>query len=183
MRRQFKDDMSLRAALRELPPREPPAAVWERIQADLAAVAEPPAGYRPRRADVALAACIAVCATAALFVGFAYERLDDASMVTASSNEAVHEPVELAALVAESARLERTLVALPRYDGVVRVGTASTIAGLEDYIAWIDAEMSATEAFDVDPGYRQVLLQERVELMTALIDVQYAQLSATVLLQ
>jgi len=135
-----------------------------------------------RRAYVALAASAGLGAAAALFVGFGFERADDAP-VTAGSANAARQPEALAALVAESARLERTLVALPRYDGVVRVGTASTIAGLEDHIAWIDDTLSASEAYDVDPVYRQALWRERVEMMTALIDVQYAQLPATVLLQ
>ena len=185
MRRRTEDDMSLRTALRELPQRDPPEAAWGKIQAKLDEL-PPMRSKRRLRPPLAIAASLVFAAAAAVLLYTATIQDQPQLAVTGiepGRDATDDQPGDLAALVEESARLERTLYALPRFDGVVRVGTASTIAGLEDHIAWIDAELSASEALDADPGYRQVLWQERVEIMNALIDVQYAQLPAFVLLQ
>jgi hypothetical protein len=168
--------------LRALPRCEPPAAVWDRIQAELAHGTQPQRKIRRRWTHMALAASVLLAAVVVLFAQLRSQRNDE-SAVTERPLTAALRSVELAALVAESERLERELIALPRIDGVVRAGTASTIAGLEDHIAFIDAELSASEALDADPIYRQALWQERIEVMNALVDVQYAQLPAAMLFQ
>ena len=198
MRRRTENDLTLRDALRELPPCEPPASAWDAIEARLAgapdiAAATPSARWPERRramswAGMGTAAAVALMTAAmVLRAPVPQQRSPNAvtpALVTPEFTSPERASVNtLDALVAESARLERTLVALPRFDGVVRVGTASTIAGLEDHIAWIDAELSAGEAFDADLVFREALWRERVDVMNALIDVQYAQLPATVLLQ
>jgi len=182
MRRRAEDDLSLRAALRALPRHEPPAAVWDRVQAKLAEGAQAQRTTRRRWTHIALAASIVLAAVTALLTQMSSQGGNEATPLEGPFTAGLP-PAELADLVAESERLERTLVALPRFDGVVRVGTASTIAGLEDHIAFIDAEISASEALDADPIYRQALWQERVEVMNALVDVQYARIPAAMLFQ
>jgi hypothetical protein len=176
--------MSLRSALRRLPACEPPAVIWRRIEASLAGPGVPsaPGGHAAgaRSAHYAVAAGLAAILVLAAVVLSGHSGSSD---VPEHVEQAVDSGGDLAELLAESARLERALVSLPRHDGVIRVGTASTIAGLEDHIAWLDAELSMSAAFDMDPSYREVLWRERVDVMNALVDVQYAQLPARVLLQ
>ena len=53
--------------------------------------------------------------------------------------------------------------------------TASAIAGLEDRIAIVDAQLSYAAAQKVETPYRQALWGERVELMNALVYVRFAE--------
>jgi hypothetical protein len=143
--------------LRELPQLPAPPGVWERVLE----------GERARRAarrfwrrTSALAAALAVVAA-----GVA------AYLVNARSAE---EAAQYQALVAESARLERVLAELPSRPLMVG-STASTIAGLEDRIAIVDAQLSYAAARNVETPYRQALWGERVELMNALVYVRFAE--------
>jgi hypothetical protein len=79
-----------------------------------------------------------------------------------------------ASLVQESARLERVLDGLRAQPRVVRVGTAATIAGLEDRIAWIDDRLMFARPLGLSPVERQALYRQRVELLNALVQVRYA---------
>lgn len=187
MRRRTEDDLSLRAALRSLPDLDPPQAAWERLQSalderELNAEAASPRSHA--RIRYALAASIAVLAlfSATLFIATNPLRTPVGQSADVTPQRA--EPnvsLALADLVAESARLERELTALPRYRGAMRVGTAGTIAGLEDQIAWIDTALTTNVAFDADTNYQEDLWRERVEVMNALVEVHYAQLPARML--
>ena len=53
--------------------------------------------------------------------------------------------------------------------------TAGTIVGLEDRIAYVDAQLSYAAARGLAPPYRKALWGERVELMNALVQVRFAQ--------
>jgi hypothetical protein len=81
---------------------------------------------------------------------------------------------EYAALVAQSAELERVLDTLPAPRAVMRASTAGTIARLEDRIAQIDQELMFSTAAGVDSGQQATLWQDRVEVMNALLQVRYA---------
>jgi hypothetical protein len=81
---------------------------------------------------------------------------------------------EYAALVAQSAELERVLGTLPAPRAVMRASTAGTIASLEDRIAQIDQELMFSTAAGVDTGQQATLWQDRVEVMNALLQVRYA---------
>jgi hypothetical protein len=54
--------------------------------------------------------------------------------------------------------------------------TAGTIVGLEDRIAYVDAQLSYAAARDLAPPYRRALWGERVELMNTLVYVRLAQM-------
>jgi hypothetical protein len=82
---------------------------------------------------------------------------------------------DLTALVQESARLERELARMPRQRPMMKARTASTIVGLEDRIAFIDAQLMLGAAQDMEMPAREALWEERVELMNALLHVRYAQ--------
>ncbi len=144
--------------LRELPELTPPAGVWERV---LEAERTRRAARTFWRRATALAAALAVVAVGTTVY-----------LVNARSAE---EAAQYQALVAESARLERVLAELPAARPLMVGSTASTIAGLEDRIAVVDAQLSYAAAQNVGSPYRQALWGERVELMNALVYVRYAQ--------
>lgn len=148
--------------LRELPELPPPPGVWERV---LAAERERAGVRRFWRRSAALAATLAVVAVMTGVAYFKYAR--DAAFEVEAAN--------YTALVAESARLERVLAELPASRPLMVGSTASAIAGLEDRIAVVDAQLSYAAAQDVAPPYRQALWGERVELMNALVYVRFAQ--------
>lgn len=93
------------------------------------------------------------------------------------------EPVQAASPIDEiyleyaeaAAGLEALLAQLPEPRRVMRADTASTIVGLEDRIAVIDAELVRAEAEQDPPEYRVALMRDRVEAMNALVHVRYAQ--------
>jgi hypothetical protein len=74
----------------------------------------------------------------------------------------------------ESQRLEQILAELPQRR-VMRVSTAGTIAGLEDQIALIDAQLTRADGGTIAPAYRAALMRNRVDVMSALVNVRYAQ--------
>ncbi len=85
------------------------------------------------------------------------------------------EGASYAPLVAESARLERLLAELPAPRPLMVGSAAGTVVGLEDRIALVDAQLSYAAARDLAPPYREALWGERVELMSALVYVRFAQ--------
>jgi hypothetical protein len=164
--------------LRELPELAPPPGLWERV---LEAHAARIAARRFRRRSLAAAAAIALAVGATLYVT---TRSDAPLSPTVAGNAlpqseaAGGEAASYAPLVAESARLERLLAELPAPRPVMVGSTAGTIVGLEDRIAFVDAQLSYAAAQDLAPTYREALWGERVELMNALLYVRFAQTQA-----
>ncbi len=79
-----------------------------------------------------------------------------------------------AELVAESARLDAELAALPRPDAQ-RLATAYTISLLEDRLALVDDELSAVTLEPGSGGAAEGLWNQRVALMDSLVRVRYAE--------
>jgi hypothetical protein len=160
---------ALQQSLRALPDLTPPAGAWERIVA-----AEQRAAVVPRRVARALAGFGAAAAAALLAViYFVAGPTDDPATIVRISTEL--RPVGYAPLVAESARLERLLAEMPPQSHVVRLGTVSTIVGLEDQIALLDEQLFYGDAIGLESPQRAALWSERVDLMNALILVRAAQ--------
>src|SRR5690606_21668348 len=84
-------------------------------------------------------------------------------------------PPEYLALVAETARLEQVLATLPSQRPRMNVAIASTIVGIEDRIAFIDEQLTFGNARGVQWPQREALWSERVDLMSALVQVRLAQ--------
>jgi len=168
----------VRDDLRRLPPIEPPHGVWERIAAQ---AARPRARMRPALA----AAAAAVAAVAGLLLAAPWRAGDPPETAGPPENrvlpalplepEAPDLETDYARLVAESARLELMLAELGHTPQLMNAGTAGTIAELEDYIVLVDEQLSYAEARDADPRYRHALWRERVDAMSALLHVRYAQ--------
>ena len=87
-------------------------------------------------------------------------------------------PPPLDGLVRENARLEAMLAGLPR-TSTTRVGTAYTVAALEDRLALLDDRITTVALQPHAPETAEQLWRERVTLMNSLVQVQYANLVAS----
>jgi hypothetical protein len=174
-----------RRALRDLPTLTPPPGRWQRIADALAARPDstpstrrlPAPGRWPLGA--AIAASVALAAVWLVGRGPGSAAPEATAPATIVADDAVPaQPLlatpAFASLVEESARLERVLDGLRGQPRVVRVGTAATIAGLEDRIAWIDDRLMFARSLGLGPAERQALYRQRVELLNALVQVRYA---------
>lgn len=158
---------SLRDRLRALPELTPERDVWPAVRMAVETV-----GRRRRFGKRSVALAIAAG------VGMIAIGLRLTSVGPSSSPPAVSGPPAVAAepgLREQSARLERVLSALPRQPRVMSAATAGTIAGLEDRVASIDHRLSLAAAGRMELEYREALWRERVDVMTALVQVRYAQ--------
>lgn len=168
MSRRIEDSLK---DLKTLPTLEPPANLESTT---LAAMASAAAATRPSSVDhrfARAAGWIAVIGLGALLT-LSSLNIDDPvapAPATASSDETLYRLAE------QSMLLEEVLAALPESRRVMRADTASTIVGLEDRIALIDAALYSAEV-DAGPAeYREALMRDRVEMMNALVNVRYAQ--------
>jgi len=171
----------MRDSLRALPELAPPSEAWSDIRA-AARVAVLARSARRRRWAVGLAAAFV---SAALVLGWQWSarrgpeaQRGQAVAGTAGQGPGPAESVpapDYGALRAESARLERLLLQLPRGGQVMSASTAGTIVGLEDQVAYIDERLTFAAADGSRSEYRQALWRERVDVMNALVQVRYAQ--------
>jgi len=169
-------------ALRDLPAVAPPPGVWDRIAAHACAQAEPPGGSRWRwPLQGVIAASIAVLALWIVARSPEAPRVDDSAPATIVADQGAGPRVApvfgtptYAALIEESARLERELDGITYQPQVVRASTATIIAGLEDQIGLIDERLMFARRLGLSPTQTRALWQQRVELMNALVQVRYA---------
>jgi hypothetical protein len=82
------------------------------------------------------------------------------------------------ALVAENARLEALLAALPE-SRRIRLSSAYTVAALEQRLAWVDDRLTAVTLEPHAPEVEESLWKERVTLMNSLVQVEYARTLAS----
>jgi hypothetical protein len=177
------------AALRNLEPLEAPPGAWERI-----AAVERETRYRsPRwlRRAAGAGVAAAVAATAVVYLGGPRDRSSaDVATATTGATSAQQAfdvplagarvvPASYTELVAESARLERLLGQISYQRPLMSGATASTIAGLEDRIGVIDEQLTYSTARGLPEPQREALWSERVDLMSALVHVRYAQAQPT----
>jgi len=159
--------------LHELPELAPPPGVWEHVLEGVGARA---AARRFRRRCAVAAAVIVVAAAVPLAYVATLEAPSPTLMrVALEPTPVAWDETSYAPLVVESARLEQLLAEMPAPRPVVIGSTAGTIVGLEDRIAYVDAQLSYAAARDLAPKYRKALWGERVELMNALLYVRFAQ--------
>jgi hypothetical protein len=71
--------------------------------------------------------------------------------------------------------MERWLASLPREPSLTRVGNRAAVTGLEDRIAQVDDLLSAARAVQATPARLGALQQERARLVSALVQVRYAE--------
>lgn len=92
--------------------------------------------------------------------------------VSGSAAEPAPRP-PLDGLVAQNARLEAYLAGLPQLR-TTRVGTAYTVAALEDRLAFVDDRITTVSLEPNAPEIAEELWRERVTLMNSLVQVHYA---------
>jgi hypothetical protein len=169
-------------ALKALPAIEPPAELESRTLSAMGrAAAAPEAVDLPRALARAAGWVIAIGAGVLLTAWILNGNAPDvpAELADAGASPA---PIDefYSLLVEESMRLEELLALMPAPRRVMRADTASTIVGLEDRVALIDAALRRSGAEANVPEYRTVLMLDRVEVMNALVNVRYAQSRAFV---
>lgn len=165
--------------MRALPPQQPPADVWARIEAEAYDGRPAPVdlGRRPRRwrvAGIAAALLATVGATAWMTLNGRADRMPVAPPIATAP---AAEPVTLMKLQRESSRLEAALRNLRRHDAMMTARTANTIATLEDGIALIDYRLNQGSAHGLAPREAKRLWRQRVGLMRSLVTVRYVQAS------
>jgi hypothetical protein len=128
-----------------------------------------------RRCAMAAAVLLAAAAIPLTYVATRPAPPPTLSMIPLNPARVAWDEASYAPLIAESARLERLLAEMPAPRLVVG-STAGTIVGLEDRIAYVDAQLSYAAARDLAPPYRRALWDERVELMNTLVYVRLAQM-------
>jgi hypothetical protein len=160
--------------LRERPELAPPPGVWERVLEGVGARAA--ARRFRRRFAVAAAVVLAAAAVPLTYVATRPAPPPLFSIVPLQPTSVAWGEASYAPLIVESARLERLLAEMPAPRPLVVGSTAGTIVGLEDRIAYVDAQLSYAAARDLAPPYRRALWGERVELMNALVYVRLAQM-------
>jgi len=173
---------ALKSALGELPELRPGESVRSRIMAELCAVDRVQIGQRRRWLIFGLAASVAALAVSFLLPMRLVPTIDEEPTLVAANDSREAQTVATAAaaepyaaLVEESARLERILTVLPERARVMNVGTMGTIVGLEDQVALIDHQLTLGAATGLGGESRQALWRERVDVMNALVQVRYAQ--------
>lgn len=180
-----------RGALRGLPELEPPAALEYRTRAAMAAAMPARGSWLAQAAGLLVVLGVGAVLGLRLLdhapgpeagrdvrevsdTRLGETRLAGEAAGAASAAASADAPeANLARLSAQSALLEQALAELPPPRPVVRVSTLGTILGLEDRLALIDAELDQVAPAASD--YRVALLQNRVEVMNALVNVRYAQ--------
>ena len=174
----------MKDALGALPEIEPPEDGWARISAELDRRRSPRFGAPLRWASGAAIAATAAAAAMLYLMG----PIEPAQVAPGTIvAEGVRQdpfagavmPASYVALVQQSAALERMLARIPYQRPVMTAGTASTIVGLEDRIAFIDEQLTLAAGNGAEVPQRQALWGERVELMNALVHVRFAQAQAT----
>lgn len=162
----FEDRLTELRALPALEPRKElePVVLAAMSRAAIANTSRPYGRYLARAAAV-----VAAVGAGALLAMWAadYEDPVEPAEVAEESDATYFELVE------QTVQLEEMLALMPAPRRAMRAGTASTIVGLEDRIALIDAVLESPDASE--PEYRDALMRDRVEIMNALVNVRYAQ--------
>jgi len=169
----------LQNALRALPALEPPADVLARVLE--AKETREAASSRWLRLAAGAGVAAAVATAAIVYVATSGQtRESDAPAPFVASGEpstllGTATPVSYVSLVEQSGQLDRLLAELPAQGPLMTGATASTIAGLEDRIAFLDEQLAFSAAGKVPVPQRAALWSNRVELMNALVSVRYAE--------
>jgi hypothetical protein len=170
----------VQGALRALPALEPPADVLARVLEAKEAREVGRGGWLRLAAGAGVAAVVATAAIVYVTTSGQSRQAEVAPAAFVASGEpsAPHSkatPVSYVTLVEQSGRLDQLLAELPAQRPLMTGATASTIAGLEDRIAFLDEQLAFSAAGKVPVPQRAALWSDRVELMNALVSVRYAE--------
>ena len=162
---------AVRAALAGLPAPVAPAGAWAGALARAAARRQASPARPVTPTGLAMAASLVAMLAAAILLAQAPAdpRLPEQPVPLA-------EPID--GLLAENTRLEAMLAGMPQ-SRTARVGTAYTVAAIEDRLALLDDRITVVSLEPHAPEAEEALWRERVNLMNSLVQVQYANLMAS----
>ncbi|MBB6096564.1 hypothetical protein HNQ60_005486 [Povalibacter uvarum] len=164
----------MQSRLQALPPIDPPAMAWERIDIRVREASSP----QPRRVPWAIAAAVAVTVVSGLLVREVDTVSETAPVAIVSTQEQsppVATAIPLEALVAQSQELDELLLYLPQRPAVERVSMAATIDTIEQRVQWLDQQLSYASDTGLNEEQAYQLWRERVDLMDSLVKVRYAE--------
>jgi hypothetical protein len=163
-RAQLVQVRAVQDGLRALGPLVPPAAGWADARSRFERRGEIES-QKPTPLAYAMAASLLAVAFAAML--FVHQPRGSVALRAAAA------PAPLDGLVAENARLEAYLADLPQRR-TTRVGTAYTVAAIEDRLAVVDDRITAVALEPNAPEVAEDLWRERLTLMNSLVRVHYA---------
>lgn len=162
---------AIRAGLAGLPAVEAPAGAWAGALARAAARRQGSPARAATPASLAMAASLVAMLAAGIILARA-----PSDLPLAEQPVPLAQPID--GLVAENTRLEAMLAGMPQ-SRTARVGTAYTVAAIEDRLALLDDRITVVSLEPHAPEAEEALWRERVNLMNSLVQVQYANLMAS----
>jgi hypothetical protein len=171
----------VQVGLCNLPDLAPPLDIWERIEsaATQSQQAKTPARFPWPRWVATVGAAASVALVAVMLVN---ETTELPSETTVGGNEIGQSNLaqnlvtpRLASLRDESRRLERVVAGFGDAPALVNVATAGSIADVQDRILWIDDRLSRARLDGLSMVQLEALWRERVQLMSSLAALRYAQ--------
>jgi len=157
-------------ALRDLPPLRPPSDSWSTLKSQL----EPTAWSL--RAGAVWAALLMILLTGSFLI-LRKQPLPIESPGVLKERQAMKEQLE--PLKARSRTLESALSACRSRSPVLSGRTVGTIVYLEDGLAIVDLQLSLLQTQDAEPEKLVRLWQERVRLLSALVELNATRGSVT----
>jgi len=149
-------------ALRDLPPVRPPFDAWPALKGQLQAPS-----WSVQAGAVWAALLLVLLSASFLILRRQAVPVEDPAVVC--ERQAVKEKIE--PLKARSRTLEGALSAYRNRSQVLSGRTAGTIAYLEDGLAIVDLQLSLLQSQDTEPEKLCRLWQERVKLLSALVEL------------
>ncbi len=167
-------------ALRALPAFEPPAEVLARVLEAKEARGVGRTRWLRFAAGAGVAAAVATAAIVYVSTSGQSRQPEVVPATVAANGEPsmphlTATPVSYVSLVEQSGRLDQLLAELPAQRPLMTGATASTIAGLEDRVAFLDEQLAYSAARKLPVPQRAALWSDRVEVMNALVSVRYAE--------
>jgi len=168
MHSHLENSTAIAQRLRDLPAELPPPMEWTEFQRHMNR--RPVSMWRYAALAAGLAAFVAGTAMWSRLGPIQYQT-QTATAQAELPMLALPDPKSLA----QAKVSERWLARLPAEPAVMRVGTRSAVADLEDRIAWMDDVMSDESLDAVNPSHLVALQHERARLVNSLAQVRYAE--------
>lgn len=149
-------------ALRGLPPAKPPFDVWPSMKSQFRTPS-----WSVQAGAVWAALLLVLLSGSFIILRRQAQPLEDPAVIR--EQQAVKEKIE--PLKAQSRTLEGALSVYRNRSQVLSGRTAGTIAYLEDGLAIVDLQLSLLQAQDTEPEKLYRLWQERVKLLSALVEL------------
>ncbi len=172
----LEDLVALRKRLRDLRDLAPPDRAWEGIRRRMSeeVLADSSAAWWSRWA-IGIAACLVLVVGVVLTAG----REGGGELPSLPNESAAEQSLDAHPapedLFARSREMEAFLRGLPARPEVVRVGTAATIAQIEEGLRLVDYQLNLQSETGVTHSQSERLWKARVDLLNSLANVRYVE--------